>query len=168
MLVDYEVTEMVCFDEYLDDAPCAKTMRRYSITKFLLQVAQCITFYQTNTVTATIIAEASVKSFYSRLGFKVIKDFATSPHFEEARKRFNYESGKYKALQRQTIGLQCHQTFPQRVTILHDNPIDFNENRNVFKDLNEVPPSDNWFLYEYIDAEVKNKIDKTKRQLAGN
>ena len=60
---------------------------------------------------------------------------------------------------RKTIGLQFHQTFPQRVTILHDNLIDFNENRNVFKDLNEVLTSDDWFPYEYIDAEVKNKID---------
>ena len=41
---------------------------------------------------------------------------------------------------KKTIGLQCHQTIPQRVTILHDNRIDFNENINVFKDLNEVPP----------------------------
>ena len=46
---------------------------------------------------------------------------------------------------------------------LKDNQIDFNENINVFKDLNEVPPLDNWFPYEYIDAEVKKKIDETKR-----
>ena len=38
----------------------------------------------------------------------------------------------------------------------------------MLKDLNEVPPSDNWFLYEYIDAEVKNKLDETKGKLAGN
>ena len=38
----------------------------------------------------------------------------------------------------------------------------------MFKDLNEVPPSDDWFPYEYIDYEAKNKIDKNKRQLAGN
>ena len=38
----------------------------------------------------------------------------------------------------------------------------------MFKDLNEVPPSDDWFPYEYIDAEVKKKIDKTKRQPAGD
>ena len=43
-----------------------------------------------------------------------------------------------------------------------------NENRFVFKDLNEVPPSDDWFSYEYIDDEVNNKVDKTKGQLAGN
>ena len=108
------------------------------------------------------------KSFYSRLSFKVIKYFATSPHFEEARKQFSYESGKSKALQKKTIGLKCHQIFPRRVTIIHDNQIDFNENRNLFKDLNEVPPLDDWFPYEYIEAETKKKIDKTKRQLAGN
>ena len=38
----------------------------------------------------------------------------------------------------------------------------------MLKYLNEVSISDDWFPYEYIDAEVKNKIDKTKRQLAGN
>ena len=109
-----------------------------------------------------------MKSFYSRLGFKVIKDFATSPHFEEAWKQFNYESGKYKALQKRTIGLQCHQTFPWSVSIPHDNRIDCNENINVFEDLNEVPKSDNWFPYEYIDAEFNKKLDKSNRQLAGD
>ena len=59
-------------------------------------------------------------------------------------------------------------TIPRRVTIIYDNRIDLNENKDVFKDLNEVPPSDNWFTYEYIDAEVNNKLDKTKVQLAGN
>ena len=39
---------------------------------------------------------------------------------------------------RKKTGLQCYQTIPQRVTIVNDNQIDFNENRNVFKDLNEV------------------------------
>ena len=38
----------------------------------------------------------------------------------------------------------------------------------MFKYLNEVPPSDDWFPYEYIVAEVNNKLDKTKVQLSGN
>ena len=38
----------------------------------------------------------------------------------------------------------------------------------MFKDLNEVQPSDYWFPCEYIDAEVNNKLDKTKVQLAGD
>ena len=69
-------------------------------------------------------------------------------------------------MQKQTIGLQCYLNIPRRVTILHDNQIDFNENKYVFKDLNEVPPSDDWFPYEYIDAEVNKKLDKTKGRLA--
>ena len=146
MLVDYAVTEMGFFDDYLDAAPRAKTVRVNCITTFLLHVAQCITFRQTNIFTALLLAETSLKSFYSRLGFNVIKDFATSYHFKEACKQFNHESGKSKALQKKTIGLKCHQTFPRRVTILHDNRIDFNENRNVLKYLNEVPPSDDWLL----------------------
>ena len=45
--------------------------------------------------------------------------------------------------------------------------MDFNENKYVFKDLNEVSPSDYWFPYEYIDAEFNNKLDKTKGRLSG-
>ena len=71
-------------------------------------------------------------------------------------------------MQKKTIGLQCYLTIPRRVTVLYDNRIDLNENKYVFKDLNEVPPSDDWFPYEYIDAEVKKKLDKTKGQLAGD
>ena len=168
MLVDFSVTEMGCFDNYLDADPRAKTMRGNGTTTFLLHVSQCITFGQTKFVTATIISEASLKSFYSRLGFKVIKNFATSPNFEEARKRFNYESLKSKALQKNKIGLQCHQTIPRCVTIIHDNLIDLNENRNYFKYLNEVPPLYDWFPYEYIDAEAKKKLDKTKGQIEGD
>ena len=37
----------------------------------------------------------------------------------------------------------------------------------MFKYLNEFPPSYDWFPYEYIDAEVKKKVDKTKEKLAG-
>ena len=159
---------MGCFDDYLDAPPRAKNMRGNGITTILLHVAQCITFHQTNICTEKLIAEASLKSFYSRLGFKVIKYFATSPHFEEARKQFNYESGKSKGLQKKNIGLKFHQTFLRRDTIIHDNRIGFNKNINLFNDLNEVPPSDDWFPYEYIDAEVKKKMHETKRQLAGN
>ena len=38
----------------------------------------------------------------------------------------------------------------------------------MIKDSNEVPPSDYWLSYEYIDAEVKKKIYKTRRELAGD
>ena len=120
---------MGCFDDYSDAAPRAKNKRVNGITTFLLHVAQCITFHQTKFVTETLIFKASLKPFHSRLGFKIIKYFATYPNFEEARKRFHCESGKYRSLQKQTIGLQFHLTIPRRVTILHENIIDFNENR---------------------------------------
>ena len=119
-------------------------------------------------VTATLISEARLNSLYSRLGFNIIKDFAASPNFEEAREWFHCESRKSKELQKQTIGLQCYLTISRCVTILRDNRIDINENIDVFKDLNEVPPSDYRLPYEYIDAEVNNKLDETKRQLTGN
>ena len=143
MLVDNADTEMGCFDDYLDAAPRAKTMRG-----FLLHVDQCITFCKTKFVTAPIINEASLKPFYSRLDSKDMKDFSISPNFEEARKQFRYESGKSRALQKQTIGSQCNLTIPWRVTILHDNWIELNENRDKFKILNDVPPSDDSFPYE--------------------
>ena len=66
------------------------------------------------------------------------------------------------------IGLKCYLTIPRCVTIIYDNQIDFNENKDVLKDLNEVPPPDDWFPYEYIDDEVNKKLDKTKGRLSGN
>ena len=87
----YAVTDMGFFDDYPDAAPRAKTMRGGVITTFLLHVAQCITLNQNKFVTATLIAEARLKSLYSRLGFMVIKYFATSPKFEEACKQFHYK-----------------------------------------------------------------------------
>ena len=81
MLVDYAVTDMVCFDDYSDAAPRAKTMRRNGINLFLLHVAQCIIFDQTKLVTETLILETWLKSLYSKLGFKVIKYFERSPNF---------------------------------------------------------------------------------------
>ena len=38
----------------------------------------------------------------------------------------------------------------------------------MFKGLHEVPPSYDWFPYEYIDAEVNKKSDKIKGQHVGN
>ena len=78
---------MGLFDYYSDAAPRAKNMRGNGINTFILNVSQCITFRQTHIVTSTLISKSWLKPFYSRLGFKVIKDFATSPHFEEARKQ---------------------------------------------------------------------------------
>ena len=47
--------------------------------------------------------------------------------------------------------------------------IEFTSMKQIFfKDLNDVPPSYDWFPYEYIDAEVNKKVDETKGQLADN
>ena len=83
-------------------------------------------------------------------------------------KQFCYESGKSKALQKNITGLQLYLTIQRRVTFLYEIHIDLNENKEVFKDLNEFPPSDDWLPYEYIDAKVKKKVDKTKGQLVGD
>ena len=69
---------------------------------------------------------------------------------------------------RKIIGLQCYLTIPRQATFFYDNRIDFNENKDVYKYLNEFPPSYDWLPHEYINAEVKKKLYKTKGQLAGN
>ena len=79
-------------DDYSDADPNHKSIRGNGITTFLFHVAQCIISNQTNRVKTILIANASLKSFYSRLGFKVIKDFVTSTNLEEARSRFHYET----------------------------------------------------------------------------
>ena len=122
-------------------------------------------FQLKKSVKTTLIDDASLKSFYSRLGFKVIKYDTNSPNFEEARKIFHYESGKSKEDQKKAIGLQCLQTIPRRVTFIHDNRINFNKNKNVFSNLHDVPTSENWFPNKYIEAEIKKKLDKTRGKL---
>ena len=73
------------FDDYSDAAPHAKTMRVNGMANFILHVSQCNIFNQNKKFAATLIIKASLKSSYSRLGFKVIKDYATSTNFIEAR-----------------------------------------------------------------------------------
>ena len=96
MLVEYVATEMGFLDDFSDADPNHKSMRVNGITKFLLHVSQCIIFNQTNRVKTILIVDASLKSFYSRLGFKLIKYFATSTNFDEACSRFHYETGNSK------------------------------------------------------------------------
>ena len=154
---------MGSLDDYSDAAPKGKSSRGFGIITFIFHVVQCIIFNKTNRVKTTLISKAQLKSFYSRLGFKVIKDFATSPNFEEARKRFHYKSGKSKEYQKKTIGLQCLQTIPRRVTSLRDNRINLNIHKNAFSNLHDVPTSENWFPTKYIKAEIKKKLDKNHR-----
>ena len=97
VLVEYAATEMGFLDDYSDSDPNHKSIRGNVITTYLLHVAQCIISNKKNRVKTVLIDDASLKSFYSRLDFKVIKDFATSTNFEEARRRFHYETGKSKA-----------------------------------------------------------------------
>ena len=126
MLVEYAATEMGFLDDYSDADTNHKSIRGNGITTVLLHVSQFIISNQTNRVKTILIADASLKSFCSRLGFNVIKDFATSTNFEEACSRFNYETGKSKAEQKKTIGLQCLHTIPRRVTFIHDDRMNFN------------------------------------------
>ena len=97
MLVENAATEMGFLDDYSDANPNHKSIRGNGITTFLLHVAQCINSNKKYRVKTILIADASLKSFYSRLGFTVIKDFATSTNFEKALRQFHYERGKSKA-----------------------------------------------------------------------
>ena len=103
MLVEHVATEMGLLDDYSDADSNYKNIRGNGITTFFLHVAQCIIFNQKNCVKTILIADALLKSFYSRLGFKVIKDFATSTNFEEDSRQFHYETGKSKADQKKLL-----------------------------------------------------------------
>ena len=107
MLIKYAATEMGFLDDYSDADPNHKSIRGNGIATFLFHVAQCIIFKLTNQVKTILIANVSLKTFYSRLGFQVIKNFATSNTFEAARRRFHYDTGKSKEDEIKTIGLQC-------------------------------------------------------------
>ena len=41
-------------------------------------------------------------------------------------------------------------------------------NKNVFRDLNVDPTSENWFPNKYIEADIKKVLDKTRGQLASD
>ena len=148
----------MCFlDNYYDADPNHKSIRGNGITKFLFHVAQYIIFNLTNCVKTILIADASLKSFYSRLGSTVIKDFANSNNFEVTHRRFHYEKGKSKSEQKQTIGLQCLYTILRRFTFLHDDRINFNIHKNVFRDLDVDLTSETWFPNKYIEVEINKK-----------
>ena len=95
-------------DDYLDDDPNHKSIRGNGITTLLLHVYQCIIFNKKICVKTILIADASLKSFYSRSGFKVIKYFATSDNFEEARSWLHYETGKSKADQKTLLAYSVY------------------------------------------------------------
>ena len=126
MLIKYTATEMGFLDDYSDADPNHKIIRGNGITTFLFHVAQCIIFNLTNHVKTILIANVSLKTFYSRVGFTVIKDLVTSTNFEAARRQFHYETGKSEADQIKTIGLQCLHTIPRRATFIHEDRMNLN------------------------------------------
>ena len=81
MLIEYAATEIGFLDDYSDSDPNHKSIKGNGITTFLFHVADCILLCITNFVETILIANASLKSFYSRLGFTVIKYFTTSTTF---------------------------------------------------------------------------------------
>ena len=151
MLVEYAVTEMGFLDDYSDADPNHKSIRGNGITTFLFHVTQCIIFNLTHSAKTVFIADASLKSFYSRLVFTVIKYFAIFTNFEVAHSQFHYDKGKSKTEHKQTIGLQCLYIIPQRVTFHHNNRINSNIHKNVFINLDANSTSETWFPNKYIE-----------------
>ena len=156
-LVEYTATDMGFLDDYYDADPNHKSIRVNGIATFLFHVAKYIIFCLTNCVKTILIANASLNSFYSRLGFTVIKHFATYTTFEASRSQFHYEKVKCKAEQKQTIELQCLYTIPRRVRFIHDYRINFNIHKNVFRYLDVISTPENWFPNKYIEDEIKKK-----------
>ena len=92
----------------------------------------------------------------------------TSTTFEAARRRSHYDTGQYKEDEINTLGLQCLFTIPRRVNFLHDDRINFNTQKNVFRDLDGISTSETWFPKKYIEDEIKKKLDKTRDKLASD
>ena len=135
MLVEYAATEKGPLDDSSDADPNYKSIRGNGIITFLLHVAHCMIFNQTNHV----------------------KTILTSTNFEEARSRFQYETGKSKVEQKKNIGLQCLHTIPRRVTFLHYDQINFNIHNNVFRNLYVDPTSETWFPNKYMKLRSRKK-----------
>ena len=108
MLIEYAATEMGVLDDYSDADPNQKSIRVNGITTFLFRVAQCISFKLTTQAKTILIANVSLKTFYLRLGLTGIKDFATSTNFEAARRRFHYETVKFKADQKKLLAYSVY------------------------------------------------------------
>ena len=81
MLIKYADTEMGFLDDYYNADLNHKSIRGNGITTFLFHVAQCIIFNLKNHLKTILIANASLKSFYSSLGFTGIKYFVTHNEF---------------------------------------------------------------------------------------
>ena len=121
MLVEYAATEMGFLDDYFDAYLNHKIIRGNDITTFIFHVAHCIIFCPTNSVKTILIDNASLKTFYSRLDFTVIKDLVTSTIFEAACSRSHYETGNLKKIRKELLDYNyytpSHDVLPLFMTI---------------------------------------------------
>ena len=68
-------------------------------------------------------------------------------------------------MRRKTIGLQFLHTIPRRVTFIHDDQINLNMHKNVFRNLYVDTTSETWFPNKHIKAEIKKQLDKKEDKL---
>ena len=73
-----------------------------------------------------------------------------------------------KQIRKKSIGLQCLYTIPRRVIFIHDDRINFNTQKNLFRDLDGISTSETLFLNKFIDDEINKRVDKTRDQLASD
>ena len=165
MTIDYAVTEFGCFDHYSDASPVANTMRGNGITVFLLHVAQCIVFEKSKIKAATLVANIHLKGYYSKLGFKVIKDFDTLESMKIARERFHYEANSSQKDGNITIGMQCNNIIPRKIQVLFDNRIKKEQQGLLYNALDTESREKNWFSMEYVRARVVARVTETKQSL---
>ena len=151
MLVDYAGTEAGILDNYSDAAPDNKSIRGLGSATLLLHIAQCFAFLQTQHVTAILIAENTLHSFYTQLGFKKIKDFKSLPKFKDARQRFHYANHTDED---KIVAYKCSQTIPRRVTKLYDARY-IGKRDVLFKTLNVCSPYVKWFPCKFIEDFIK-------------
>ena len=108
MLIVYAATEMGFLDDYSDADPNHKSIRGNGINTYLFHVAQCNIFNLTTQVKKILIANVSLKTFYSSFGFFVIKKFATSTNFEAACSQFHYETENLKQTRKNLLAYSVY------------------------------------------------------------
>ena len=57
------------------------------------------------------------------------------------------------------MGLECLRTIKRRVKLLHDDRINFNTQKNVFRDLYGISTSVTFFPKDFMNDEIKKRLD---------